>query len=361
MKLYRKLFVVFILILTVVSLAACSAGTSGASKTDTVIKWKMATSWSDNMSLYTAGAQAIAKRVNELSGGRLVIETYPAGTQMGAFDVFNAVSQGKTECGHSWPGYWRDKSASFELFSSIPDMMTQQEWIIWLYGDSKGIDLWRELYAKYNVVPFPGAITGPEFGFFTTKPVTSLSDFAGLKLRAVGMAADVLRELGAETVSLSAADIVPAMKRGDINGCEFSTPTIDWELGFQEVATYATLPSWHQPSGMYETIVNAEAWKKLPDDLKAIFEAACKEVGIVDFTAQLEEENAIYFLKFQQAGTVINVLDNEVIEKISEITTKLADNQAAKDAFYAKVLKSQRDFKTQYRTWEQWGDYTLYP
>jgi TRAP-type mannitol/chloroaromatic compound transport system substrate-binding protein len=186
-----------ILVLSTLALTSCSGSTTAQPQP---IKWRMATSWSANISLYTEGAQAICKRVTQLSGGRLVIEPYPADALVAAFDVFDAVSTGKVESGHGWPGYWVNKEPSFELFSSIPNMMTQQEWLIWLYGPSRGIDLWRELYTKYNVMPFPGALNGPEFGFFTNQPVRTLADFKGLKLRAVGMADDILKELGATTV-----------------------------------------------------------------------------------------------------------------------------------------------------------------
>jgi TRAP-type mannitol/chloroaromatic compound transport system substrate-binding protein len=347
-----------ILVLCILVLSSCSG--SGTARVQP-IKWKMATSWSANIALYSDGAQAICKRVNQLSGGRLVIEASPAGAPVAAFDVLDAVSSGKVESGQGWPGYWVSKEAGFELFSSIPDMMTQQEWMVWLYGPSRGIDLWRELYNKYNVVPFPGGLNGPEFGFFTNKPVRTLDDFKGLKLRAVGLAADVLKELGATTVSLPVADIIPAMKNGTIDGCEFNAPVIDWQLGFQDVAKYAALPSWHQPSGMYDIMVNKDAWNKLPDDLKAIFEAACKEVSSVDYMALVEGQNADYLKKFEQGGLQVTTLDNTAIARIAEISYRLADEKASKDQFFAKVLKSQRDFKANYRTWEKWGDYKLYP
>jgi TRAP-type mannitol/chloroaromatic compound transport system substrate-binding protein len=347
-----------IMALSILSLTACSGSSPSQAEP---IKWKMATSWSKDISLYTEGAQAICKRVDQLSGGRLVIEAYPAGEPVEAFDVFNAVSTGQVECGHGWPGYWSDRDPSFELFSSLPDMMTQQEWLIWLYGPSKGIDLWRDLYAKYNTIAFPGALNGPEFGFFTNKPVQTMADFKGLKLRAVGMTVDILKELGATTVSIPVAEIVPAMKNGTIDGCEFNTPTIDWQLGFQDVAKYAALPSWHQPSCMYDTMVNQDAWKKLPDDLKAIFEAACKEISTVDYMASVEGSNAKYLKKFGEKGIQITILDVQTVTKIGEIATKLSDEKAAKDQFFAKVLKSQRDFKVEYRTWEKWGDYKLFP
>lgn len=325
-----------------------------------VIKWRMATSWSEDMFFYGEGAVVICDRVAEMSGGRLVIEPYPAGILAGALEVFDAVSKGEVECAHTWPGYWRSKEPAFELFSSIPNQMVLQEWAVWLYGPSRGIELWRELYAGYNAVPFPGGLIGPEFGFFTSQPVRSLEDFKGLKLRVSGMAADVVRELGATAVLLPGGDIKAAMESGEIDGFEFSTPAVDWPMGFQEVAPYVALPSWHQPSAMLETIVNVDAWNRLPDDLKAIFEAACKETGMTDFMAGLEGENAEYLRKFEQSGVKIIMLDAEAINEISRITNRLADEQAAEDAFFARVLESQRDFRQNYRGWEKWGDHNLY-
>jgi TRAP-type mannitol/chloroaromatic compound transport system substrate-binding protein len=343
-----------VLILIGVSLLLCKSSTP-------TFKWRMATSWTLDNVHYTEEAVAICDRVNQLSNGRLVIEPYTAGSIVGAMEVFDAVTNGTVEIGHSWPGYWVNKEPSFELFSSIPDQMVLQEWLVWLYGPSRGIDLWSELYARYDVIPFPGGLDGPEFGFFTNEPVLTLDDFKGLRLRATGLAAEVLRELGATIVPLAPGDIEAAMERGDIDGFEYSTPAVDWLMGLQELAPYVSLPAWHQPSAMAETIVNQDAWDKLPDDLKAILEAACKEISMVDYLSYAEGDNAESFDKFVQYGTEINVLDTEAMERIAEITNRLADDKAATDTFYAKVLKSQRDFRSDYRTWELWGDHKLYP
>jgi len=313
------------------------------------------------MLFYSEAAEAICRRIEELSDGRLVIEPYPAGEITGALEVLDAVGRGDAECGHSWPGYWRDKEPSFELFTSIPNQMVLQEWLVWLYGPSKGISLWQDLYAKYGVRPFPGGLIGPEFGFFTNRPVTTLEDFQGMKLRVPGMAADVVEQLGAESILVSGGDIRSKMESGEIDGFEFSSPAVDWAMGFQDLAPYVVLPSWHQPSAMMETIVNADAWDGLPDDLKAIFGVACKEVSMVDFMAYLEGVNAEYLESFQQYGTQITVLDAEAMDRITLITRELSDALAAQDPFFAKVLKSQRDFREEYRIWEKWGSIDLYP
>jgi len=209
--------------------------------------WRMATSWTSDNIFYTKAAMVICDRVKKLSGGRFVIEPYTAGEIVEAMEVFDAVSDGTVEVGHSWPGYWTDKEASFELVSSIPNQMTAQEWMIWLYGPVNGMALWQDLYAKYNVIPLPGGLNGAEFGFFTTIPVLTLDDFKGLTLRVTGLAADVVEELGATTVSLAPGDIMPALQNGEINGFEFGTPAVDWPMGFHEIAPYVSLPSWHQP------------------------------------------------------------------------------------------------------------------
>jgi TRAP-type mannitol/chloroaromatic compound transport system substrate-binding protein len=271
-----------------------------------------------------------------------------------------AVSKGQVEIGHSWSGYWLDKDPAFELFSSIPGQMVAQEWEVWMYGPSHGSELWQELYSKYNIMAFPGGLVGPEFGFFTNKPVRTLDDFKGLKLRVSGLAAEVVKELGATTVLTAPDEIKSAMQTGKIDGFEFSTPAVDWPMGFQEVAPYVSLPSCHQPSAMFETTVNKDAFEKLPDDLKDILEAACKEISMVDFMAGLEGANSEYLGKFEQFGTQISILDNDAINKINAITNRLADNKAANNPFYSRVLKSQRDFISSYRKWETWADYRLF-
>ncbi len=304
----RKSLLLAVLAVFLVAIPALS----GCASSPPSYKWRMATAWTTDNLLYTESALAIADRVARLSNGRLTLEVQPAGKLSGAFEVFDTVSKGTVESGHSWPGYARTIEPSFELFSSIPDMMTQQEWLVWLYGPSQGIELWRELYAKYNAIPFPAALAGPEFGFFTNKPVRTIADFKGMRLRTPAMGADVLKELGAIPVVTPQDAIRATLTKGEIDGFEFSVPAIDWNLGFDtKVAPYVTLPSWHQPSGMYEVIVNRDVWNKLPDDLRGIFEAACKEVAMVDFVGRVDGVNAEYLKRYEQGGVTVVVMDTD--------------------------------------------------
>jgi len=362
MKDFLKHSAIFLGVFLAIFLSVMFSGCNLGNNSPQPIKWRMATSWTEDNLIYTEGAVAICQKVAKLSGGRLLIEAYPTDKLTSAFGVFDMVSQGEVECGHSWPGYWLDKEPGFVLFSSVPNMMTVQEWGVWLYGPSQGIELWRELYGKYDVIPFPGALDGPEFGFFTNKPIRNVDDFKGMRLRTPGIGAEVLKGLGAIPVVLPQEAIRDALKKGEIDGFEFGTPAIDWELGFDgSIAPYVTLPAWHQPSCMYDTLVNQDAWNKLPDDLKAIFESVCKEVGMVDFVARIEGANPAYLQKYEKSGMQMFILDEQNMKKITEITDSICDNLAVNDLFFAKVLKSQRDFREDYRKWEKWGDYLTYP
>jgi TRAP-type mannitol/chloroaromatic compound transport system substrate-binding protein len=350
------------ILVTVIVIAVSILGTiSACARTKSEFKWEMATSWTADNLAYSKGAVAICDRISQLSDGRLVIKPYPADKLAGSFEVFDAVSKGDVEAGYSWPAYWRDRDPSFELFSSIPNNMTAHEWLVWLYGSSKGIESWQKLYAQYNLIPFPGALAGPEFGYFTTRPLRTLDDFKGMRIRAVGMATDVLKELGAIPVIIPQGEIIDALNKGEIDGFEYGSPVIDWGIGFgSNITPYVTLPPWHQPSTMYEMMFNKDAWNKLPKDLQAIVEAACKEVSMVDFPAYEESVNADYQQKYMDGGMQVFVLDKATMQKISKITDDLADARAANNTFYAAVLQSQRDFKSSYRTWEIWSDFEVY-
>jgi TRAP-type mannitol/chloroaromatic compound transport system substrate-binding protein len=81
---------------------------------------------------------------------------------------------------------------------------------------------------------------------------------------------------------------------------------------------------------------------------------------MVDFPAYEEGVNADYQQKYIEGGMQVFVLDTATMQRISQITDDLADAQAAKNAFYAEVLQSQREFKANYRTWEIWSDFEVY-
>jgi TRAP-type mannitol/chloroaromatic compound transport system substrate-binding protein len=197
---------------------------------------------------------------------------------------------------------------------------------------------------KMNVVAFAssGETNEPQ-GWFR-KPVKGVKDFRGIKFRAGGMAAEVFKALGMTVVILPGGEIVPAMQRGVIDAGEFSEPSSDMAMGFQDVAKFYYLPGMHQPSGMIENIINKSKWDALPADLKAIVEYAC-------MATQTWWDAAIKLQNAKDLETLVNKHNVKVIETPQEILAevlnawdKVAEKHSKENAFFSKVYQSQKEY-----------------
>ena len=154
---------------------------SGSGPVD-VIEWKLVTTWPKGLPGLGAAPENFARRVNEASGGRLRIKVFGAGEIVPAFEVFDAVSRGVAEAGHGASYYWKGKIPASVFYTAVPFGMTAQEANGWLhYGG--GLELWRELYAPFGVVPFAGGSTGVQMAGWFNIRLNDRTDLDGLKMR----------------------------------------------------------------------------------------------------------------------------------------------------------------------------------
>ena len=89
----------------------------------------------------------------------------------------------------------------------------------------------------------------------------------GLKYRTVGLAADVLGEMGMSVVQLPGGEIQPAMKSGLIDAAEFNNPTSDSDFGMQDVSKHYHLASFHQSQEAFEITFNRKKFDGLAPEL----------------------------------------------------------------------------------------------
>src|SRR5690554_6391454 len=132
-------------------------------KAQETITWDMVTSWPKNFPSLGTGANEFAQGIETLSGGGMRIRVHGAGELVPAMEVFDAVAAGTAEMGHSASYYWRGKVAASQFFTAVPFGMTTTETNAWLYHGG-GQELWDEVYAKYNLKPFPVGNTGTQPG-----------------------------------------------------------------------------------------------------------------------------------------------------------------------------------------------------
>lgn len=254
------------------------------------VEWTMVTSWPKRLPGPGMSAERIAQRVADMSGGRFAIKVFAAGEIVPAFEVLDAVSKGVATCGHSASFFWTGKMPAASFFTTVPFGLTPGEHVSWIEAGG-GQALWDELYAPFAVKPLMGGNTGISMGGWFRKPITSLNDLKGLKLRMVGLGGEIFRKLGATTVSLPPGEIHTALQSGVIDGAEFVGPRSDAALGLWRAAPYYMAPGFNKPNGTGEFIINAKAYATLDVDLKAILtHAAAAEAAFA--MAEMERLNA---------------------------------------------------------------------
>ena len=303
-----------------------------------------------------------AERIEKLTGGRIVVEPMPAGAIVGAFEVLDATHRGVIDGAHTCSYYFIGKHKAATLFTGAPGGpfgMDFLDYFGWMYYGG-GWDLLQELYQKVigvNVIAFPMIPSGPQaFGWFK-KPISGVADLKGLKYRVPGIAGDVYKELGMAVVILPGGEIVPAAERGVIDATEWAVPAEDISLGIHDVWKTFYTPGIHEPTTTCELQLSKAVWDKLTPDLQEIIRTTASELYL-HWWALLTKESVLKLKELQEKhGVNVNKTPPDIYPKYLELWDKLADKEANNDAFFKKVLDSQKQFAAQMVPYRRlWND-----
>ncbi|BCA78913.1 TRAP transporter substrate-binding protein DctP [Desulfuromonas sp. AOP6] len=312
-------------------------------------RWKMVMPWAKGMLFYDI-AQHFSDSVALASGGRLQIKLFSAGELVGANEVFDAVSKGSAEIAHSSPLYWKGKNEAFVAYASVPFGLDAEGYNIWLY-ERGGLEMLQDLYKPYNIYALPAGQTGQEMGLFSNKKATKMSDFKGMRIRTPGWYMDIMNGLGASVSPLPGGEVYLALERGVIDAAEYSTPAINYPMGFDEITKYVITPGVHQPGFQCDIMINQKAWDALPDDLKWIVKIAAKETQLWS-NAWIENLNAEAIKRFQEKVEFVQ-LDDETLNAFAKHTQEYLEGLKKKHPEVKKALDSQEAFKKDFASWRQ--------
>ncbi len=328
-------------------LAACQPRTeckSGDGADTPRFNWKMYTTWPKNFPGLGTGANFLADTITRASGGRLTVKVYGAGERVPALEVFDAVSRGAAEMGHGAAYYWKGKAPAAPFFTGVPFGLTAQEMNGWL-DFAGGLELWRELYAPFNLVPFAAGNTGTQMGGWFRKEIHSLEDLQGLKMRMPGLGGEVMARAGATTVNIPGGELFTALQSGAIDATEWVGPYNDLAFGLYKAAKHYYYPGWHECGPTLEAIVNQSAWDSLPEDLQALVTAAAQATNqrmLAEYTAR---NQAALETLVEQHGVQVHAFPATVIERLKTITDEVMQALADSDPFAAKVFASYRQYR----------------
>ena len=329
------------------SVAACSNEANdcerGPASAGERFEWSCVTSWPPKYPGMGMGVENLATRIAEASGGRLNIKVYGGGELVPAFEVFDAVSRGTVEMGHDASYYHKGKVDAAQFFTAIPFGLNYLELNGWLYYGG-GLELWRELYAPYNLVPIPCGNTGVQMGGWFNKEINSVADLVGLKMRIPGMGGEVLRRAGGTPVTLPGSEIFTSLQTGAIDATEWVGAYNDVSFGLHKAARYYYYPGWHEPGPGLETMINKSAWDSLPPDLQAIVATSCQAIT-TDMVAEYTHGNA-YALQqlIDDPNVELRPFPREVLDLLKSITAELVAEWTAKDPAAKKIAASYYAF-----------------
>ena len=314
-----------------------------------VIEWKMASTWTPVMDLSIID-EFFIEQVREMSAGRLNITLFTAGELVPAFEVLDAAAAGVVQVASEAPTYWAGKNAAFDILGINPMAMTTLDYITWLY-EGGGLELMREIYAQHGVHVIPTTVLPPDSGFHTADvPLRTIADFEGMALRAPSASIIwLLDQIGAKGMKMPGGEVYMALELGTVDGAEFSTSSTSYLLKLHEVTRYWNTPAWFAPATVITMSINMDAWEALPDDLKAIVEAAGK--ATMTWSQSFLRIRDIEATERMLAHDLIHVtLDEESLLKIEGLMNQWHEKQAAACPDYARVLKSQMEFLKAFRT-----------
>jgi TRAP-type mannitol/chloroaromatic compound transport system substrate-binding protein len=307
-----------------------------------VFKWKMVTTWPKNFPGLGLAPENFSKLVERMSDGRLTIKVYGAGEIVPAMEVFSAVSGGTVEMGHGAAYYWKGKAPSSVFFTAVPFGMNAQEMNGWLhYGG--GLELWREVYAPFNLIPFASGNTGVQMAGWFNRELKTLDDFKGLKMRIPGLGGEVFSRAGGIAVNMPGGEIFTSMQTGVIDAAEWVAPYNDLAFGFNNVAKYYYYPGWHEPGATLELIVNKEAYASLPDDLAAIVEVAARAVN-QDMLDEYTARNNSALIELRKKELKILPMPDAILVELKALTDEIMAENIAADPLYKKVHDAYWEF-----------------
>jgi TRAP-type mannitol/chloroaromatic compound transport system substrate-binding protein len=332
-------------------IAAAVAGllTTGAASAQETLE--LTSAFGKNLPILGTAATDFVANINGISS-EVEFEHFDPGKLVPALEALDAVSNGSVDAAFATSGYWQGKINAASLFAAVPFGPEAGEFLGWVLYDD-GAKYWQQMYDDngYNVRALPCGVIAPETSGWFKNEINSIEDLEGLNMRFFGLGAKVMEKLGVSTSLLGASDIFPALERGAIDATEFSMPRIDARLGFHKIAKYNYFPGWHQPSTLFELLVNKDVWDGLDEKAQKQIEVAC----LATITTNLAEGEATNYAamveNIETNGVTIKEWSPEILETFQGAWNEVVAELAADDPFFQEVWADLEEYREGYKVW----------
>src|SRR5690606_38740900 len=326
-----------------------AAGLPAVAQGTPSVRWRMSTGWPKSLDEMYGSADALCKRVSELTEGKFEIRAFPAGELVPYAQNMEAVSNGTVECNHVLATAHLGTNTALAFDAGMSFGMNARQQYAWMHHGN-GLEMMREVYKKYDIVNFLAGNVGVRLGGWFRKVITSLKAMEGLKMRIGGIGGMVLTKLGAIPQQIPPGDIYPSLEKGTIDAAEWIGPYDDEKLGLNKVAPFYYSPGWFEGSASITTMVNEKAWADLPAPFKAAFECACNEQAL-RMLAAYDAKNPAALRKLVAAGAKLGFFPKDVMDAAYKASQELWTELSDKNPDFAKIYPEWRKFQEAEVSW----------
>jgi len=349
-KKVKKLFLISLLIVLAGALIFGGCAQPAPAK---VYELKIQSAWPRgdlSMETLKAFSEAAAKR----SDGQLKISYFGAPEIVGMFEVAEAVKKGTLDMGHGAGNLWGgvipvgDVEFSLPYGYRIPEEKTfegQGNAVRKFFFESGFVDLLREEYATQGVYYLDIHTYGPVPFMVATKPIKTVKDFTGLKIRTDGMWMEWENRCGANGVDIPGDEGYMALKLGTVEAAIWDVSCVTG-LSWNEVAPY-WIHGEENDQCIGHILVNQGLWNSLPADIKEDLAGAAEDYWYACLAAYEKDMEKCYDLVKQGKFTEV-WMDDELIKLHEEVAYKLWDEVATRSpaaATAVQLLKEWRGIK----------------
>jgi TRAP-type mannitol/chloroaromatic compound transport system substrate-binding protein len=308
--------------------------------------WKIQTSWPGGVGLETF--KAWCGTIVEKTGGELAFEPYGPNELAGEFQLFDALSRGELQAMNSFTQYWSGRMPASVFLAAYPLGLRQpHEWEVFYYGLG-GLEIAREIFAPFGMY-YLGPVRHGANIIHSRKPIRSIADFRGLRLRMPGgMVAELFQAAGALTTMLPGTEILAALKSGMIDAADYVGPAVNYALGFHEVAKYVSMGppgfmSIYQPVDLMDLTVAMDSWRALSPNMRAFLEDEVRIYSMFHHV-RIEAADQAAWAKFDAAGVEVTRLSEEDVQAFTKLAVPRWFAWANRDADARRVFRVQLDY-----------------
>ena len=299
------------------------------------------------------GILKVLNRINTFSGNKIKFRIYEPNSIVPNFELWEAVGREQLQAAITLPGILAMKIPANTFFADIPFGPSFIEFNVWMeYGG--GRELKNKIYGKKGIVSIDCWGLPPETAGWYKKEFDTIEELKGMKIRFMGIGSKVYNKFGINTVSLSSKDLLPELKKGNIDAAEFIRPDADLNQRLFDAVKFNYFPGWHSQNNVGELIINQNIWQKLSPNHQMIIKHVCEANDLNSYVSMnFNQIKPMFELKWKRVK--FRNLNNKFLINLKKAWKEVVQEESKKDLLFAKVYSAYQNFRNQYAIWGEKG------